>query len=88
MSIYFFSRKKFANRGFAEHATINSPTSFVGQWIAVVHIGEMKKKVSFRQENLKKDFHGKKQWFLLIIWSRKNLFCPCQRCLYFLKLWV
>jgi len=44
MSIYFFSRKKFGNRGFAHHATINSPNPFAGQGIAVVHIGEMKKK--------------------------------------------
>ena len=76
MSIYFFSRKKFANRGFAEHATINSPTSFVGQWIAVVHIGEMKKKVSFRQENLKKDFHGKRAMVSVNNMVKKKFILP------------
>ena len=65
MSIYFFSRKKFANRGFAEHATINSPTSFVGQWIAVVHIGEMKKKGVLPTGKPEKGFP----------WQKSNGFC-------------
>jgi hypothetical protein len=56
-----FSRKKFANCGFVERATVNSPNSFAGRRIAVVHIGEMKKKnESFWEDNLKKDFYGKR----------------------------
>jgi len=60
----FFSREKFANRGFAEHKTINSPNPFAGQGIAVVHIGEIKKGVLLTGNPEK-----------LFQWQKSNGFC-------------
>jgi hypothetical protein len=65
VSIYFFFRKKFANRGFAELATVNSPNSFAGRGIAVVHIGEIKKGGVLTGKPEKKKFP----------WQKSNGFC-------------
>jgi hypothetical protein len=49
----FFLVRIFANRGFTENATINSPNPLAGRGIAVVHIGEVKKRVVLTRKSEK-----------------------------------